>query len=129
MTLDEYQMQAMTTCLPTSKNITYMLCNLTGEVGEFSSKLAKMVRKSDKPAECYDCNGINGTREYTETFNFSMTEEQEDDLKKEAGDIAWQLAGLCDVLGWSLERICQQNLDKLASRKQRNVIDGNGDNR
>jgi NTP pyrophosphatase (non-canonical NTP hydrolase) len=56
-------------------------------------------------------------------------QEQLDELKKEAGDIAWQLAGLCQVMGWTLEEVCQQNLDKLASRKQRNVIDGDGDNR
>ena len=38
-------------------------------------------------------------------------------------------AGLCRVMGWTLEEVCQANLDKLASRKGRGVIDGNGDNR
>lgn len=52
-----------------------------------------------------------------------------DELKKEAGDILWQLAGLCWVMGWDLEDVAQGNLDKLASRKQRGVIDGDGDNR
>ena len=47
----------------------------------------------------------------------------------EAGDILCELAGLCSVMGWDLEKIAQMNLDKLASRKQRGVIDGNGDNR
>ena len=55
--------------------------------------------------------------------------EWDEELKKEAGDILWQLSGLCEVMGWSLEEVAQQNLDKLASRKQRNVIDGSGDNR
>jgi hypothetical protein len=32
-------------------------------------------------------------------------------------------------MGWDLEDVAQGNLDKLASRKQRGVIDGNGDNR
>lgn len=41
----------------------------------------------------------------------------------------WQLAGVCTVLGFSLDDVCQQNLDKLAGRKNRGVIDGNGDNR
>ena len=50
-------------------------------------------------------------------------------VKKEAGDILWQLSGLCYVMGWELEDVAQTNLDKLASRKERNVIDGNGDNR
>ena len=58
-----------------------------------------------------------------------ITDEEKDALAKEAGDIAWQLAGLCHVMGWSLEDVCQQNLDKLASRQQRGVIDGSGDER
>ena len=45
MTLKEYQLQAMTTCLPESENFTYMMLNLVGEVGEFASKIAKAIRK------------------------------------------------------------------------------------
>ena len=52
----------------------------------------------------------------------------DEELKKEAGDILWQLAGLCSVHGWTLEEVAQQNLDKLADRKQRDKIDGDGDN-
>lgn len=32
-------------------------------------------------------------------------------------------------MGWNLEDVAQGNLDKLASRKARGVIDGSGDNR
>ena len=32
-------------------------------------------------------------------------------------------------MGMKLEEIAQMNLDKLTSRQQRGVIDGNGDNR
>jgi hypothetical protein len=32
-------------------------------------------------------------------------------------------------MGWSLEDVAKSNLEKLASRKQRGVIDGEGDNR
>ena len=53
----------------------------------------------------------------------------QDELKKEAGDILWQLSGLCHVMGWDLEDVARQNLQKLASRKERGVIDGDGDNR
>jgi NTP pyrophosphatase (non-canonical NTP hydrolase) len=48
---------------------------------------------------------------------------------KEAGDILWQLSGLCEVMGWKLEDVAQQNLQKLASRKERGKIAGEGDNR
>ena len=113
MTLEEYQKQAMTTCMASSENFSYMFLNLVGEVGEFASKVAKAIRK----------NQISVV--YNEIVGTTDAEE----LQKEAGDILWQLSGLCSVMGWKLEDIAQQNLDKLASRQQRNVIDGSGDNR
>ena len=113
MTLEEYQKRAMTTCMASSENFSYMFLNLVGEVGEFASKVAKAIRK----------NLISVV--YNEIVGTTDAEE----LQKEAGDILWQLSGLCTVMGWNLEDIAQQNLDKLASRQQRNVIDGSGDNR
>ena len=53
--------------------------------------------------------------------------ERLEELKKEAGDILWQLSGLCSVMGWSLNDIAQMNLDKLAARKAIGTIDGSGD--
>lgn len=40
MELNEYQDRAMSTCMPSCNNISYMLLNLVAEVGEFSGKLA-----------------------------------------------------------------------------------------
>ncbi len=120
MTLNEYQKQALTTCMKSSANFSYMFLNLVGEVGEFASKVAKAIRKEKA---LVDYNQL-----ITERAE-AMTEEEVADLRKEAGDILWQLSGLCSVMGWSLETVAQENLDKLASRKQRHVIDGNGDNR
>ena len=59
----------------------------------------------------------------------AMSTCRQEEYKAEAGDILWQLDGLCRVMGWDLEEVAQGNLDKLASRQQRGVIDGNGDNR
>lgn len=123
MTLNEYQQQAMTTCLPEANNFTYMMLNLVGEVGEFAGKVAKALRKGKvkmKP-NGNPCSVISAKVQDVIDYN--------DALKKEAGDILWQLSGLCSVMGWQLEDIAQQNLDKLADRKQRDVIDGSGDNR
>lgn len=118
MKLNEYQERAMTTCMQSSENFSYMFLNLVGEVGEFASKVAKHIRKGN----AY----ISGSSDLY--FNdFPELSEQERELMKEAGDILWQLSGLCKVMGWSLEEVAQQNLDKLAARKAVGTIDGNGD--
>lgn len=123
MTLAQYQQQAMTTCLPESENFSYMMLNLVGEVGELASKVAKMIRKgqvyftSDGDITIYNSSDPDADR------------QREEEMQLEAGDILWQLSGLCSVMGWQLEDIARQNLTKLADRKARHVIDGNGDHR
>ena len=121
MELNKYQEQAMTTCMPSSENFSYMFLNLFGEVGEFASKVAKHIRKGHY--SIMDSNIANGSN------IDDLTEPQValDELKKEAGDILWQLSGLCTIMGWSLEDVAQMNLDKLAARKAVGTIDGNGD--
>lgn len=123
MELNEYQEKAMTTCMASSNNFSYMFLNLVGEVGEFASKIAKGIRKNVMYIGEKESDNALYFTEFPDMI------EQEEELMKEAGDILWQLSGLCSVMGWDLERVAQMNLDKLASRKQRNLIDGNGDNR
>ena len=113
MELNEYQEKAMTTCMESSNNFGYMFLNLVGEVGEFASKIGKAIRKE---AACIEFNDLGFTGHY-----------EEEELMKEAGDILWQLSGLCKVMGWNLEDVAQLNLDKLAARKAVGTIDGNGD--
>lgn len=132
MELNDYQKKAMKTCMPSSENFSYMMLNLVGEVGEFASKVAKAIRKEQYAIGEYKNNELIPVFDYSDTENRDIMERFhpfEQELQKEAGDILWQLAGLCSVMGWDLEDIAQQNLDKLASRQKRNVIDGNGDNR
>lgn len=117
MQLNEYQEKAMTTCMESSHNFSYMFLNLVGEVGEFASKIGKAIRKSHA--------AVNDN--HIVFYEFPTCIEQEDELKKEAGDILWQLSGLCKVMGWNLEDVAQLNLDKLAARKAAGTIDGNGD--
>lgn len=117
MELNDYQEKAMTTCMQSSNNYAYMMLNLVGEVGEFASKVAKSIRKENVIINDNDLV-------YNE---FPTCIEQDEELMKEAGDILWQLSGLCKVMGWNLERIAQMNLDKLAARKQAGTIDGSGD--
>ena len=122
LTLNEYQKRAMTTCMETSNNMCYMLMGLCEEVGELQGKFSKAVRK-----------GLLETNHYNQFVptngNRGKLDELREAIKAETGDVAWMLAGFCKVMGWSFEEVCQGNLDKLASRKERQVIDGNGDNR
>lgn len=115
MDLNEYQEKAMKTCMPTCDNLLYMLINLMGEVGEFAGKIAKHVRKGD--LYVYHASHRDDNGDVLHSQAILITDEEKDALAKEAGDIAWQLAGLCHVMGWSLEDVCQQNLDKFASRQ------------
>ena len=121
MELNVYQKKAMETCMPTCENISYMLLNLVGEVGEFASKIAKGIRKGEfriKENElCFDPQNL--TEE-------SLTRVEES-LMAECGDICWQLSGLCTVMGWDLEEVAEYNLKKLAERKKNGTIAGNGD--
>lgn len=123
MELNEYQERAMATCMPSCDNFSYMMLNLIGEVGELASKVAKDIRKVNAAI------GHGMDNELIPRMPFDEWIARQEEYKAEAGDILWQLSGLCRAMGWDLEDVAQGNLDKLASRKQRGVIDGNGDNR
>lgn len=97
-----------------------MLLNLIGEAGELVSKIAKSIRKEG----CV----IDDNRLWLK-LPLEDGVKMDEELRKETGDILWQLAGFCSVMGWKLEDIARVNLEKLASRKERGVIVGDGDNR
>ena len=122
LTLNRYQQKAMTTCMESSNNFSYMFLNLVGEVGELASKVAKALRK-----ETGLMDGPNFYYYLHQDEGMPTSKELYEELKKEAGDILWQLAGVCSVMGWKLEDVAQTNLDKLAARKAIGTIDGNGD--
>lgn len=117
MTLNEYQEKAMTTCMASCENYSYMMLNIMGEVGELASKVAKDIRKGNATI-------VNNHLNYE---NFTDLEAKRKEQGQEIGDILWMLAGLAMVYGYPLEEIGQMNLDKLAARKAAGTIDGNGD--
>lgn len=104
MTLNEYQDAAMKTALPTAQNQEYMLLGLVSESGELAGKRKKRIRDGQGPGW-----------EYTEA--------------DELGDVLWYAAGYAKMLGFTLEEIAQRNVKKLASRQERGVIGGSGDQR
>lgn len=122
MTLNEYQDKAMTTCLPTCDNFAYMMLNLVGEVGEFAGKVAKAIRKNQVSIGSSEDIPFAMPNQLLTDAAIKEYLPVDAELQSEAGDILWQLAGLCKVMGWDLESIAQGNLDKLASRKKEGTL-------
>lgn len=118
--------------MPTSENFSYMMLNLVGEVGELASKVGKAIRKGKifigKKTDNIDVPN-DSDMHYSRQFLDKSDEvlKFEDELRKEAGDILWQLSGVCSVMGWSLEDVAKLNLDKLWARKKEGTIEGDGD--
>lgn len=108
--INEYQKEAhKTACYLGLEegDYTYPVMGLAEEAGEVCGKFAKAVR---------DCNGV-------------IDEERKTAIKKELGDVCWFIAEISTLLGLELEDVMQSNLDKLASRKERGVLHGSGDDR
>ena len=108
MTLNEYQEKAIKTAMYSAGNtIIYPTLGLVGEAGEVADKVKKVLR---------DNNG-----------EFDAIKKEE--IAKELGDVLWYISALSRDLGFDLNYIAERNIEKLYSRKERNVIQGNGDNR
>ena len=127
MEFKEYQEKAMTTCMPSSNNFSYMFLNLVGEVGEFASKVAKAVRKDQVKIGWWEEGKEADENELIPTGSFAEWNELKEELKKELGDILWQTAGVAYAMNWTLEEVGLGNLDKLAKRKEAGTIVGDGD--
>lgn len=108
MTFNEYQTKAAVTAIyPESAKYIYPTLGLCGESGEVAEKVKKVIR---------DANGV-------------FTEEKKAEIVKEVGDVLWYIAALLTDLGVSMDDAATGNIDKLYSRKERGVLNGNGDNR
>ena len=108
--LDQYQKMALQTANIEELQIppiVYCAMGLAGESGEVCEKIKKLYR--DKQGQ----------------IDFKDKEA----LSKELGDVLWYVATLAHYAGLSLHNIADLNLAKLASRKLRNKIQGEGDNR
>lgn len=112
MRLQQYQVDAYD--FARFKYADYPFLALAEEVGEVQGKLAKYVRKSDTTL--------------TNALQYPTTDLR-DDLLMELGDVLWQLAACCTVLGVSLDTVAEMNLAKLHGRAARNTIVGEGDER
>lgn len=109
MTFEEYQKQSRVTAKypDAGKNYVYPTLGLAGEAGEVAEKIKKVLR--DKAGE--------------------VGEKDQQEIKKELGDVLWYLSQLATELDLNLEEIATGNLNKLYDRMKRNKLNGNGDNR
>lgn len=108
MTFTEYQNNASKTAIyKQSLRILYPALKISGEAGEVSEKVGKSLRDDIS----------------WESNDFKK------DIALELGDVLWYIAAICRDLGISMDAVAQMNLDKLSDRKERGVLQGNGDNR
>lgn len=118
MGINFYQKRALNTAV--FERNDYPLIALGEEVGEVMGKIAKYGRKKSMSVEEVI---IDIKSKYPDAL------ELREAVKKELGDVLWQWAVLCDALGFGAHEIAWDNLEKLQDRKQRNVLNGEGDNR
>lgn len=104
MQLNEYQKKAEG--FHAFRSIMYPYFALSEEVGEFMGKMAKLHRGDFQPDQAFL-----------------------DALSKELGDILWNVAAIASINGWDLNKVAENNLQKLTDRKERSVIQGSGDDR
>jgi NTP pyrophosphatase (non-canonical NTP hydrolase) len=106
---DQYQREAGLSAIYPDRfdNLYYPALGLAGEAGEVCEKIKKIMR---------DKNG-------------RVSEEDQQLLVKELGDVLWYVSALADELDVFLGDIASTNIQKLLSRKQRGKISGSGDNR
>jgi len=109
ITATEYQNKAAETAIfPKEKALEYLTLGLAGEAGEIANKVKKLIR-----------DGAD-REEYHAKLNA---------IGHELGDVLWYCAMLAKEVEMNLGRIMEDNLEKLADRKARNRLQGDGDNR
>lgn len=109
MDFKDYQEKSRKTALypDLDNNFIYPTLGLSGEAGEVSEKIKKVMR---------DDGGV-------------VSEEKRAEIKKELGDVLWYVSQIATELQLSLDDIANANIEKLYSRLDRGVIQGSGDNR
>lgn len=85
----------------------YYVLGIGGETGELLEKIKKLFR---------DDKGV-------------LSEERKKAVVLEMGDIMWYMARLCDQLDIPFSDVPRMNIEKLYSRKDRDKLHGDGDNR
>ncbi len=109
MDFKEYQEKAWETAMHPNagSNYVYPTLGLAGEAGEIANKIKKIQRDRD---------GV-------------VDDEVRGIVKAELGDLLWYVACLATELKLDLDEVANENIAKLASRKERGTLHGDGDKR
>ena len=113
MNLNKYQERASefdlfeTTLDLNNPGFMEKVLGLVGEAGETADKIKKIVRDKGGRANTEDIEAI----------------------KKELGDVLWYVANVARYLRIPLSEVAEGNIEKLSSRKARNKLHGEGDER
>lgn len=125
--LDEYQRRTQDTAVypgqGTFGGAMYAVMALNEEAGEVAGKIAKFIRKS---------SGWDELLAYGSSYDFYnefYPEELIVAVSKELGDVLYQAARVAEEFGLNLSDVATENIDRLADRKERDVIVGEGDDR
>lgn len=125
--LDEYQRRTQDTAVypdqGTFGGALYAAMALNEEAGEVAGKVAKFIRKS---------SGWDALLTYgngSDFYNEHYPEELVLAVSKELGDVLYQAARVAEEFGLNLSDIATENIERLADRKKRDVIIGEGDDR
>lgn len=125
--LDEYQRRTQDTAVypeqGTFGGALYAAMALNEEAGEVAGKVAKFIRKS---------SGWDALLTYgngSDFYNEPYPEELVLAVSKELGDVLYQAARVAEEFGLNLSDVATDNIERLADRKKRDVIIGEGDDR
>ena len=105
-TAGEYDLARATANLKDTGFIEKIL-GLVGEAGETAEKIKKILRDKDGKA----------------------SKEDRVLITKELGDILWYVASIARYLNIPLSEVAELNIKKLESRRQRDKLHGEGDER
>lgn len=125
--LDEFQRRTQDTAVYPDQGsfggAMYAAMALNEEAGEVAGKVSKFIRKSSGWDELLNY-GIG-----SEFYNEPYPEELLLAVSKELGDVLYQAARVAEEFGLNLSDIATENIERLADRKKRDVIIGEGDDR
>ena len=104
------------------ENPMYPALGLSEEAGEVCGKIAKFIRHNNGMTP-QDAEKSSSPLMRDEVAKFRTA------LMSELSDVMWMVAEIATLNGLNLDEIMEYNIVKLTDRRERGVIDGNGDNR